>query len=583
MNRWLKAFAVLALVSVPLSAQKRRVLAPADIDDIATLLKLEDTRTFDDAQLSRIVKSAHPEVRRRAVMSMGRIVNDKTKAAPMLAALREDKDPEIVATVAWASGQQKDAGAVAWLGQLLNNRRTPVATAKEAAQALGKIRSAEAKTALATFLNTAPLTTSSVVVGEALLARGRFPTKEGAAPNVPWTQRDLQPIARWMKSADPQVRWRVAWALFRPRDPIATPYEMTLSTDANPEVRFWAMRGLTASVAKSTVSLAVVSRRLRQALEDPDRRVRTEALLALGNYDATTQTGYDDDESVMAIAKMLESSDTWLSVAAARALARHTDRAATLSPLLITAAAPDKPLSLRIDAMPAVAAMAPEEGRKIANALATEDNGTAKSRAAGVIRGLDAAAAAAAARAAGTVPAAPAGRAGGAGGRGNAQPPGLVARTDAEYRALVVQFIVPAYNGTPAPHVIFETARGPIEIEINAGDSPFGAEYLFDVVAKGDIVGTEFGRIEPNFVAQENAIRPTGRLRDEVNRRGLLRGTLAWASAGLDTGRPGYTLGNIPQPHNEGDFTNLGRIVKGMDAADHLELGEKITGARIVK
>lgn len=95
--------------------------------------------------------------------------------------------------------------------------------------------------------------------------------------------------------------------------------------------------------------------------------------------------------------------------------------------------------------------------------------------------------------------------------------------------------------------------------------------------------GSEFGRIEPNFVAQENAIRPIGRLRDEVNRRGLLRGTLAWASAGLDTGRPGYTLGNIPQPHNEGDFTNLGRIVKGIDAADRLELGDKITGARIVK
>ncbi len=591
MNRWLKAFVILALVTVPLSAQKRRPLAPADIDDIATLLKLEDTRTFDDAQLSRIVKSAHPEVRRRAVMSMGRIVNDKTKAAPMLAALREDKDAEIVATVAWASGQQKDAGAVAWLGQLLNNRRTPVAIGKEAAQALGKIRSAEAKTALATFLSAAPLTTSPVVVGEALLARGRFPTKEGDAPNVPWTASDVAPIVRWMKSTDPQVRWRVAWALFRPRDPLAAPYEMTLSIDANPEVRFWAMRGFTALVVgQSTVSKADASARLRQAMADPDRRVRTEATLALGGFDAPTRSGYDDEASVMALAQALESNDTWMSVAAARAIARHTSHATALAPRLAAASAPSKPVALRIDLLPALVAMAPDTARTVAADLATLDNATAKARSAPAIRQLDAAAAAAAAAAAGTPltpsagtpPAAPAGRAGG-GGRGNAPTPTYVARPDAEYRALVMQFIVPAYNGAKAPHVIFDTARGPIDIEINAGDSPFGAEYLFDVVAKRDIIGSEFGRIEPNFVAQENPIRPTGRLRDEVNRRGLLRGTLAWASAGLDTGRPGYTLGNIPQPHNEGDFTNLGRIIKGMDAADHLELGDKITGARIVK
>jgi len=71
-------------------------------------------------------------------------------------------------------------------------------------------------------------------------------------------------------------------------------------------------------------------------------------------------------------------------------------------------------------------------------------------------------------------------------------------------------------------------------------------------------------------------------LRDEVNQHGLTRGNLSWASAGLDTGRPGYTLGNTPQPHNEGNFTALGRVVQGMDVVDKLELGDKITAARII-
>ena len=45
----------------------------------------------------------------------------------------------------------------------------------------------------------------------------------------------------------------------------------------------------------------------------------------------------------------------------------------------------------------------------------------------------------------------------------------------------------------------------------------------------------------------------------------------------------GYTLGNTPQPHNEGDFTALGRVVRGMDVVDRLELGDAITGARMLQ
>ena len=97
---------------------------------------------------------------------------------------------------------------------------------------------------------------------------------------------------------------------------------------------------------------------------------------------------------------------------------------------------------------------------------------------------------------------------------------------------------------------------------MHAGDAPLGLDYFRRVVESGEIVGIEFGRVVPNFVVQQRAIRNDVTLRDEVNRRGLNRGTLAWASAGLDTGRPGYTLGNTPQPHNEGDFTALGRVVR---------------------
>jgi len=86
----------------------------------------------------------------------------------------------------------------------------------------------------------------------------------------------------------------------------------------------------------------------------------------------------------------------------------------------------------------------------------------------------------------------------------------------------------------------------------------------------------------PDFVDQEATIRDAAVQRDEVNRHRLTRGNLAWASAGLDTGRPGYTLNHTPQPHNEGDFTSLGRVIRGMDVVDRIELGDRILGARMI-
>ena len=150
-------------------------------------------------------------------------------------------------------------------------------------------------------------------------------------------------------------------------------------------------------------------------------------------------------------------------------------------------------------------------------------------------------------------------------------------------RAIVERWIVTAYKGGKPPRAELTTARGTIELELYPGDAPLGLEYLIRVIESGEIVGTEFSRVVPNFVVQQRGIRNDIVLRDEVSRRGLTRGNLSWASAGLDTGNPGYTLGITPQPHNEGNFTALGRVVRGMDAVEQLQLGDTITAARMIK
>ena len=575
-----------------LSAQGKPPLAGADLDAIATLLALEDARQYDEPRLRDLIASSHPEVRRRAVQAVGRIADVRGRALLMPA--RTDADVEVVATAAFSAGQLKDPEAVVWLGSLLDSPATPSAVAREAASALGKIRSAEARTALARYLSGAALSAPPVVVGEALLAIGRFATRE-----------DLAPIVRWTTSSDPELRWRAAWALFRPRDPAAVPHLMRLGTDSSPEVRFWAVRGLAvpappaagqrgAAAAAPTVTPAATpattpaatptatatptpppfdraraSALLREAVRDSDRRVRTEALRALATH--------DDDASFAVVLAALDSPDTWLSVSAAEAMGRFASRKDAVIAKLTAAVGADRPTALRVTALTALVPLAPEAALEAATALIKDASVVARGAAVQQFgrlgepgrERLDALRADPATGA--LMPP--------SGGRGGRPTPAL--KTNADYRRIVDRWIATDYQGAPRPRVILTTVRGEIEVELFAGDAPLGLQHLIRVVESGEIVGTEFGRVVPNFVAQQRAIRDDVVLRDEVNRHGLNRGTLSWASAGLDTGRPGYTLGNTPQPHNEGDFTALGRVVAGMNVVDRIELGDKITAARM--
>ncbi|CAG0930881.1 partial Peptidyl-prolyl cis-trans isomerase B, partial [Planctomycetaceae bacterium] len=155
-------------------------------------------------------------------------------------------------------------------------------------------------------------------------------------------------------------------------------------------------------------------------------------------------------------------------------------------------------------------------------------------------------------------------------------------KTDADYRRIVEQWIVPDYNGKAHPRSEWVTNRGTIEIELYPGDSPIAVDNFVRMVNAGTITGTDFSRVVPDFVDQQRGIAGAPLQRDEVNRHRLTRANLSWASAGLDTGRPGYTLNHTVQPHNEGSFTSMGRVVGGMDVVDRIELGDRVLRTRML-
>src|SRR5580765_319758 len=324
------ALVVLAAPSLFSQAPRRPPLAPADIDAITKLVMLEDTRTFDQQGLAGLLKSSHPEVRRRAALAIGRIGYLRQRATDaqnavtaqartLLASARGDADVEVAGTVVFSTGQLKDNDAVPWLGELLSAPGTPAAVAREAACSLGKIRSPEARTVLSKYLADAPSTAAPAVVGEALLSSGRF-TGPG----------DIAPIVKWSTAKDGEVRWRATWALFRLRDPSAAETLLHLSEDPSADVRYWAVRGLASMDTTPAEMKTRQSGRLRAAMKDPDRRVRTEALRALATY--------QDEASFDVVLAALESPDTWLSVSAAEAMGRYPARKDTIVPKLVAAA-----------------------------------------------------------------------------------------------------------------------------------------------------------------------------------------------------------------------------------------------------
>lgn len=516
-------------------------LDSASVTGIATLLMLEDTRAFDSSTLARLLHADHPEVRRQAELAVARI-NDPRGVA-LLRADPLDADTALAATTVFAVGQLRDTLTIPWLDSLLSNPRTPPTVMTEAACALGKIKTPASRAVLARFLTSVKATPRTRdAIGEALLSIGRA-TSRG----------DLAPITRWTSSRDGEIRWRAAWALFRPRDPAAVSSLLALSNDPSGTVRLWAVRGLVKSQADSAGVGQEAEARLESALTEPDRRVRTEAIRALGTY--------TDSAAVAALTTRLGSSDSWISVSAAEGLA--TARAAWTIPALREAARQSPSCAVRVTAMRTLRVFADSDARAAAATMATDTVPYCQSAAEQLLRD--------------TIP--PAARAGGRGGPGQRQRPALTARPMAEYRAIVERWIAPVIAGKPLPRARWQTTRGPIELELYAADAPLATDALAHIMDAGTIVGTTFTRVVPDFVDQQATIRDASVQRDEVNRHRLTRGNLAWASAGLDTGRPGYTLNHAPQPHNEGDFTSLGRVVSGQDVVDRIELGDRVTEA----
>ena len=119
-----------------------------------------------------------------------------------------------------------------------------------------------------------------------------------------------------------------------------------------------------------------------------------------------------------------------------------------------------------------------------------------------------------------------------------------------------------------SPHAYIDTAKGTIEVELAILDAPQTARNFMALARKGFFNGLQIHRVVPNFVVQDGDPRGDGQggpgytIRDELNQRPYLRGTVGMALSFALIAHGAHQLSERLQQHNRGQLATLRTIAR---------------------
>ena len=138
-----------------------------------------------------------------------------------------------------------------------------------------------------------------------------------------------------------------------------------------------------------------------------------------------------------------------------------------------------------------------------------------------------------------------------------------------------------------SPRAFIDTDRGTVELELAVLDAPLTVNNFITLARKGFFNGIAIHRVVPDFVVQDGDPRGDGEggpgytIRDEINQRPYLRGTVGMALDWQDTGGSQFFITHSPQPHLDGRYTVFGHVVTGMEVVDRLVPGDFVRRVRV--
>jgi cyclophilin family peptidyl-prolyl cis-trans isomerase/HEAT repeat protein len=452
------------------------------------------------------------------------------RAAPALLRLLGSNGRYTRAFAARGLGTLKAASAVQPLVALLDpSARTGLELMVASVRALGALGAADAVPALSRLAGTSSVHPNIRL--EAVKALGAI----GATDGLPTVQDS----------------WTDEWPALRAaalRAAAAIDQESFAAVLAGMEPdRHWQVRAALADTLGSFPA-DLATDRLRSMLQDDDKRVIPAVLSALARLKAS--------DVGRILVERLDDPDFVVRATAARELGtlRPAGGAEALRKAYTTALA-DSAYTARASALEALAAYGAEAVPTIAQALEDKD-WAVRVRAAELLAKIDA----------------------GADRSIIAPPPG----------SPIAPYDDPGLVGpVNSPHVFIDTAYGTIEFELAVLDAPQTTRNFIELARKGFFNGLEVHRVEANFVVQDGDPRGDGEggpgysIRDELNMRPYLRGTVGMALDWRDTGGSQFFITHSPQPHLDARYTAFGHVVAGMDVVDRIKPGDVIQRIRV--
>ena len=149
--------------------------------------------------------------------------------------------------------------------------------------------------------------------------------------------------------------------------------------------------------------------------------------------------------------------------------------------------------------------------------------------------------------------------------------------------ARLASMVSPPYS----PQAYIDTDKGTIQIELAVLDAPWTVANFIALAGRGFFGGVGLHRVVPDFVVQDGDPRGDGEggpgytIRDELNERPYLRGTVGMALDWKETGGSQFFITHSPQPHLDARYTVFGHVVSGMDVVDALEPWDVIRQVRV--
>ena len=491
------------------------------------------------SQLTRFAEAGVPGTRWRALYSLARL--RAAAAAPLLLRALSDQDPQTRAVAARGitralldSARVNPRGAVDALRPLLDDPDAQIRI--NVLRALASMRDSSVAGAVAPLV-------ADRDVGVAVQAETTLGVIRGTAA--------LEALRARLTNSVFAIRRQAVIALAQADSAGGIPAAAALVGDAD-----WRWRG----VAAEAFGAARARDRLEAQLADPDGRVVAQALQALQRIVAAPDT------ALLARARaLLTHADPAVRSVAADLVGRHPSiDDVDLLVAAYTRAEGDAFNDARLSAVSALGAIAAgsSSGRlrvatKFISVVARPNDY--------LVRRL----------AADTLP-----------DTRDAWAPVLpiaTGRTIADYRDIARRWLWPGMAGSN-PHVILETDRGTLDIELLPADAPLTVAAFLDLVDRRFFDGTRWHRVVPNFVVQDGDPRGDGWggpgggfvLRDELNPVRYDAGRVGMALSGPDTGGSQYFITHSAQPHLDGIYTIFGRVVSGVVVLNAIAQGDRI-------